>query len=67
MVLILISGIHLTIYGTENLLGSLAQAEAEEEQLAATVGIHTRGDTVFRDSKLRDETEDSRFHWHRYD
>lgn len=52
---------------TENLLGTLAEAEAEEEQLAASVGIHVRGDTVLRDAKLRDETDDSRFHWHRYE
>lgn len=52
---------------TGNLLGSLAEAEAEEEKLAASVGIHVRGDSVFRDAKLRDEMDDSRFHWHRCD
>lgn len=48
-----------------NLLGSIAEAEAEEEQLAASVGIHLRGESVFRDEKLRNEKDDSRFHWHR--
>lgn len=48
-----------------NLLGEEAENEAEEEELAATVGIHVRGDSVFRDEKLRDERDDSRFHWHR--
>lgn len=49
-----------------NLLEEEAVVEAEEEQLAASVGIHVRGDTVFRDEALRDERDDSRFHWHRY-
>jgi len=55
---------HLSI-SSGNLLGEEAENEAEEEELAATVGIHVRGDSVFRDEKLRDERDDSRFHWHR--
>lgn len=54
-------------FNVENLLGSIAEAEAEEEQLAASVGIHVRGETVFRDARLRDEKDSSRFHWHRCD
>lgn len=49
-----------------NLLEEDAEVEAEEEQLAASVGIHVRGDTVFRDEVLRNEKDESRIHFHRY-
>lgn len=40
--------------------------EAEEEQLAATVGIHVRGDSVYRDELIEDENDRQRFYFHRY-
>lgn len=49
-----------------NIIEEAAEVEAEEEQLAASVGIHVRGDTVFRDEVLRNEKDDSRIHFHRY-